>query len=176
MGKSKKRPPVKLIIGFIFSKPSQFITAKRILERKFGRVDKETEVLDFSCTKYYEEEFGKNLKRKFLSFKNLISLKQSFKLKLYTNRIEKGLSREGKRSINIDPGYISLTKLVLFTTKNRSHRIYLDRGIYADLELCFAKKSFQALMWTYPDYRTPAYIDFFNSVRELYVTQVQKYL
>jgi hypothetical protein len=173
--------PVKLIVGLISSEPSRFIAAGHILEKKFGRIDEETLSLDFSHTRYYEEEFGKNLKRKFLSFKKLIPVKRNYAIKLYTNKIEKRLSRnngrtiygERSRTINIDPGYISPAKLVLFTTKNRSHRIYLDKGIYGDLELQFIKKSFHPLEWTYPDYRTREYIDFFNSVRALYLKQIK---
>ena len=177
MAKAITHIPVKLIVGFISSKPSQFALARRILEKKFGEVDKETPVLDFSHTSYYEEEFGKGLGRKFLSFKNLIPLKRNYAIKLYTNKIERKLSKNNaNRTINIDPGYISLAKLVLFTTKNRSHRIYVDKGIYGDLELLFIKKSFQPLEWTYPDYRTGEYIDFFNSVRATYLNQIKKYL
>ena len=170
--------PVKLIIGFISSKPSQFISVKSILEKKFGKVDKETPLLDFSHTRYYEEEFGKNLRRKFLSFKNLILLKRNYAIKLYTNKIEKKLSENStrKRTINIDPGYISPAKLVLFTAKNRSHCIYVGKGIYGDLELLFIKKSFRPLEWTYPDYRTKEHIDFFNSVRAVYLSQIKRYL
>ena len=175
MAKPLTHIPVKLIVGLISSKPSQFISVKSILEKKFGEVDKETPLLDFSHTGYYEEEFGKNLKRKFLSFKDLIPLKKNYAIKLYTIKIEKKLSENSTRSrtINIDPGYISPSKLVLFTTKNRSHRIYVDKGIYGDLELMFIKKSFRPLEWTYPDYGTEEYIDFFNSVRAVYMSQIK---
>ncbi|UCD55539.1 MAG: DUF4416 family protein [Candidatus Omnitrophota bacterium] len=174
MGTPLKHAPVKLIVGFISSKPAQFISARHILEKKFGKIDKEMPLLDFSCTRYYEKEFGKNLKRKFLSFENLIPLGKNYDIKLYTNKIEERLSENNARTINIDPGYISLAKLVLFTTKNRSHRIYIDKGIYGDLELHFIKKSFQALPWTYPDYRTGECIDFFNSVRAVYLNQTKR--
>lgn len=174
MGRPRKHIPVKLIVGLISSSPSQFTAAKRILEKKFGKTDKETGVLDFTCTHYYNEEFGNKLKRKFFSFKNLIALNRNYKIKLYTNAVEKKLSRNNKRTINIDPGYITLEKLVLFTTKNRSHRIHIGAGIYADLELVFAKKSFRPLAWTYPDYRTDEYISFFNSVRRSYLEEVKR--
>ena len=173
MGKPQDHIPVKLITGLISRNPSQFSVAKRLLEKKFGKVDKETDLLDFSCTDYYEKELGKNLKRKFLSFKGLIPLERDCRIKLYTSKIERKFSENNARSINIDPGYITLANLILFTTKNRSHRIYIGQGIYADLELQFAKKSFHPLEWTYPDYRTKEYIDFFNSVRATYVSQIK---
>lgn len=176
MAEPSRHLPLKLIAGFITNKSRQFTLARRILENKFGTADKETDFLDFSCTSYYEKELGKNLKRKFLSFEKLIMPNKNYRIKLYTNRIERKLSENRARTINIDPGYISLTKLVLFTTKNRSHRIYIDRGIFADLELGFANKSFRAHEWTYPDYRTKEYTDFFNSVRAVYLTQIKGHI
>jgi len=176
MGKPVRHIPVKLIIGLFSSHPDCFSAATRILKNKFGKTDSETSFWDFSCTAYYEKEFGKNLKRKFLSFGKLIAPSQLYKLKLYTNRIENKFSEKSARKINIDPGYVSLTQLVLFTTKNRSHRIYCDEGIYADIELAFVENSFRALEMTYPDYRDEKCIDFFNSVRKKYFSQVACYL
>lgn len=177
MGEPIKIFPVKLVVGLISKIPSKFTLAHKFLERKFGKTDSETELLDFSCTNYYEKEFGPNLKRKFFSFKNLIVPAKSYAIKLYTNRLEKKLSERNnlcKRTINIDPGYIALSKLVLFTTKNRSHRIHLDKGIYGDLELQFISGSFHPLDWTYPDYRSGEYINFFNSVRNIYLRQLKR--
>lgn len=172
MGKPRKSVPAKLIVGLISSDQSQFTAGKCILEKKFGVPDLQTPVLDFSCTAYYEEEFGGELKRKFFSFKDLISLEKNYKIKLHTNKIEEKLSKNGSRTVNLDPGYITLSNLVLFTTKNRSHRAYLGSGIYADLELTFTKKSFRPLEWTYPDYRSDEYVRFFNEVRETYHNQL----
>ena len=176
MGKPREHIPVKLIVGLIAGKPAYFADARHFLEKKYGMIDEETPPVDFSCTHYYEGELGGKLKRKFLSFAKLAGLNRGYEIKLYTNRIERLLSRGGRRPVNIDPGYVSLTKLVLFTTKNRSHRIYLGRGIYADRELAFAKNTFNPLEWTYPDYRTGDYIGFFNTVREKYLSQVKGYL
>ncbi|MBL7156800.1 MAG: DUF4416 family protein [Candidatus Omnitrophica bacterium] len=176
MGEPLKHTPVKLIIGLISNQTFQFNLARRFLEKKFGKIDKETDFLDFSCTNYYQQELGENLKRKFFSFKKLLTLKRDYNIKLYTNALEKKFSKGNRRTINIDPGYISLAKLVLFTTKNRSHRIYIDCGIYADLELWFVNKTFEPLEWTYPDYKTKEYIDFFNSVRDIYKTHIRGYL
>lgn len=173
MGKALRHIPVKLIVGLISGKPSQLIAAERSLQKKFGKIDKETPNLDFTYTDYYKEELGSNLKRKFVSFTNLIPLEKTYKLKLCTGKIERKFSRNDRRSVNIDPGYMSLSHLVLFTTKPGSHRIYLSAGIYADLELVYVKKAFRPLEWTYPDYRSKDYIDFFNSVRDDYHAEVK---
>jgi len=176
MGKPHPHIPVKLIVGLIFGKRFYFIRARHILEKKFGKVEAQSPEFDFSCTDYYADELGHGLKRVFLSFKQLIVLKNSYQIKLFTNRIEKKLSNSGLRTVNIDPGYISLSKLVLFTTKNRSHRIYLDKGIYADLELTFEDKTFRPLKWAYPDCKSGEYIDFFNLIRADYYKQIKKVL
>lgn len=174
MGKPLGHIPVKLIIGLLSNQNSRLGRVKRALEKKFGPIDRETELINFVYTRYYEKELGQNLKRKFLSFKKLIYLNKCYRIKLYTNKIEKAYSENNLRTVNIDPGYVSPAKLVLFTTKNQSDRIYLDKGIYADLELQFKKKSFQPVERTYYDYKSPEYIGFFNSVREAYMLQIKK--
>lgn len=176
MGKPSESLPVKLIVGLISSGGPETTDAKKILEHKFGPVEAEFGPIDFSATSYYDKEFGANLKRKFLSFKRLISLRKNYTIKQFTNSLEKKLSKNSMRTVNIDPGYVSLAKLILFTTKNRSHRIYIDKGIYGDLELQFSGNSFLTLPWTYPDYASHEYINFFNTVRNNYLKEIQHLL
>ena len=173
MPNPKKPTRVKLIVGLISPQESKFSKASKLLEQKYGPIDLKSPVMGFMHTNYYEKEFGSNLKRIFLSFKKLIDIKNLYKSKLDTQKIEKRLSSKLKRQVNIDPGYITLGKLVLFTTKNYSHRIYLNRGIYAEVTLRFEENSFTPWSWTYPDYRTNEYIDFFNKVRKVYKTQLK---
>ncbi len=159
---------VKLIVGLFSNDVLALAKAEKILARIFGKVDFESAALDFEHTDYYREEMGDNLKRKFLSFKNLIHLKGIHKVKLKTNAVEKRFSKSGKRTINIDPGYIDLCKLVLFSTKDYSHRVYLDKGIFAEVTLYYKDKGFNSWPWTYPDYKTKAHLDIFNSIRNIY--------
>lgn len=171
MTKPKKPTTVKLIVGLISSQESKFSKASKLLEQKYGPIDLKSSVMRFTHTNYYEKEFGSNLKRIFLSFKKLTAIKNLYKSKLDTQKIERRLSSNLKRQVNIDPGYITLGKLVLFTTKNYSHRIYLNRGIYAEVTLKFEGNSFIPWPWTYPDYKTNEYIEFFTRVREIYKAQ-----
>jgi hypothetical protein len=173
MGQIKKLFPVKLVIGFIFKEENTLNKAKFFLERRFGKIDFESQVLNFTHTDYYEKEFGLNLKRKFVSFKKLIPPQDLTKIKLITNQIENKLSKGGCRLINIDPGYLDLAKLILASTKDYSHRIYLNRGIYAEVTLFYQNKTFKPREWTYPDYKTDAYIDIFNQLRQIYIKQSQ---
>ncbi|MCM8783477.1 MAG: DUF4416 family protein [Candidatus Omnitrophica bacterium] len=173
MGKVYNPKPVKLIMGMISSKIELFDKIKNVLEQKFGKVDLESDIFPFNKTDYYEQEMGKDLKRKFLSFKKLISPDKIARIKIFTNKLEKRFALNDRRQINLDPGYLTDSKLVLATTKNYYHRIYLEKGIYAEVTLYFKKESFCYFETTYPDYRTFPYIDFFNTVRKIYLGEVK---
>lgn len=172
--------PVKLIIGMISADLKIFAKAQKFLIKKFGRIDNESQIFPFDKTNYYCEEMGEDLQRKFLSFKKMISPSHLASIKIFTNALEKKLAigknfkgKNFKRLINIDPGYMTDAKLVLATTKDYSHRIYLGRGIYAEVTLYFKDGSFRYFDYTYPDYRTPEYISFFNEVRKIYLEQIR---
>lgn len=166
--------PVKLIIGFIFREEKSFHKAKTILEKKFGKIDFQSAVLDFTHTEYYANEFGDNLKRAFVSFQKLILPQSISGIKIFTSRIEGKLKKGACRSINIDPGYLELPKLILASTKDYCHRIYLRDGIYAEITLFYQGKTFKPWEWTYPDYRSQDYINIFNRIREIYAGQITK--
>lgn len=174
MGRIKKHALVKLIVGFIFNSHDHFIVAKDILEKKFGKIDFESQVLPFVHTDYYKKEFGEDLKRKFVSFRQLVTAESLPKIKIFTNRIEHKLSKENKRQVNIDPGYIDLSKLILVTTKDYKHRIYLNNGIFAEVTIFYKNGTFIAWDWTYPDYKTDEYITIFNRIRQIYAQQIKE--
>jgi hypothetical protein len=159
---------VKLVIGFIYKDEAVFIRARQLLKKTFGKIDFESLELDFNYTDYYAAEMGKGLKRKFISFSELIPIDDLYRIKLYANWLETKFSNAKCRQINIDPGYLDLAKLVLATTKDYAHRIYLRKGIFAEITLSFRGDSFSPNEWTYPDYRTKEYIDIFNQIRKLY--------
>ena len=173
MGKISKHQPVKLIVGFIFKEGAYFNKAKTILEKKFGSIDFESTALPFVHTDYYEKEFGRDLEKKIISFKRLIKPQSLSKIKVTTNRIEEKLSREGRRRVNIDPGYLDLAKLVLASTKDYKHRVYLNHGIYSEITLFYENNSFRFWEWTYPDYKTGEYIEIFNRIRKIYGQQIK---
>ena len=175
MGKARPPEKVKLIAALISNDTVLFDKIKSILEKRFlNKVDFESPVLDFTHTDYYNDEMGLGLKRKFLSFKKTAPLKNIEKVKLLTNEIEGLNSFAGKRRINIDPGYLDLSKLVLFSTKDYSHRIHVGNGIFAEVTLFYKDKNFTAWPWTYPDYKTEAYISIFNTIRDIYKKDITK--
>jgi hypothetical protein len=172
MGKIISPAPVKLIIGLIFKDEEFLKRTEGILRRHFGPADYESPVIPFNYTDYYRKEFGADLKKKFLSFTKLVPPHRLAAIKILTNKIETKLSKKKSRKINIDPGYLTMAKLVLASTKDYSHRIYLDKGIFAEVTLVYQKNGFQPQPWTYPDYRTPEYIRIFLEIRKLYAQQI----
>jgi hypothetical protein len=173
MGQIQKAKKVKLITGLITGNEAFFLTTEKKLSKKFGPLDFKSATLDFNYTDYYQAELGKELKRQFFSFKQLIPPQEISKIKIFTNKLEDSLGVSGRRIINIDPGYLDLAKLVLATTKDFSHRIYLELGIFAEVTLMFSNESYQPLDWTYPDYRSQKYIEIFNDIRRIYHAQIK---
>ena len=174
MGKVKEPLPVKLIASLFAGSGELLEEAKVRLSQEFGPVDYESELLPFDHTNYYAAEFGENLKRRFVAFVELVHPGKLAEIKRLTNALEMEWAVEGKRRINIDPGYVSHSKLVLATTKNHAHRIYLGQGIYAEVTLHYCRGTFRPWLWTYPDYASPPLIAIFNHIRELYVKQLRK--
>lgn len=124
--------------------------------------------IPFTQTDYYESEMGRGLTRQWVVFHRLIYPDMLVDLKHQTNGIEQlFLTRQGKRTVNIDPGVVTMGNVVLASTKNSYHRLYLGRGIYAELTLVFHDQRFHPLAWTYPDYRDDRTIDFFVRVRDM---------
>lgn len=153
--------------------------AIRQLEQHQGPVDAVSEVWPFDMTEYYAVEMGEDLQRQFVSFQSLIDPILLPSIKILTNDLERrvcyelGLPTEQRR-VNLDPGYLSLSKIVLATTKDFSHRMYVGNGIYAESTLHFEKGGWMAWPWTYPDYASPRYHAFFDQVRELYRAKISK--
>ncbi|MFA5275336.1 MAG: DUF4416 family protein [Candidatus Omnitrophota bacterium] len=174
MGKVRRVNPVKLVIGLIFKEESVLKKVEETLKRKFGAVDYESNILAFNFTAYYEPEFGTELKKKFLSFSTLIDPQELVKIKLFTNKLESRFSQAGLRLINIDPGYLDMAKYILATTKDYIHRIYLGKGIFAEVTLYFKDNTFTPGEWTYRDYKTKVYIDILARIREIYGQQLMK--
>jgi hypothetical protein len=168
VGKEKPFTPVKPFCGIIYKRAVDCKEGIHILEHNIGAVDMESAEILFDSTTYYCEELGQPLFRKFISFSNLIPPEDLVDLKLMTNRIEGELTVDGKRRINIDPGYLSQNNIIIATTKNYYHRVPLQRGIYAHIEYIFRKNEPSLLPWTYPDFKKREYISFFKELKRRY--------
>jgi hypothetical protein len=174
MGQAKEPKPVKLISSMFTADMELLEVAHDKLGEIFGPTDYESDLLPFDHTSYYAVEFGERLMRKIVAFAELVDPESLAQIKRLTNDLEMGWAKEGKRRINLDPGYVSLAKMVLATTKNHGHRIYLGQGIYAEVTLHYRNKTFRPWEWTYPDYASPSYIAIFNHIRELYLAQLRQ--
>ena len=175
MGQINPCQPVKLIFGVITGIPDLLTDVYLRLSEPFGEIDFASSLLPFDHTAYYQAEMGKGLHRQFVSFESLISPDEISSTKHFSNGVEREFVRADteSRQVNLDPGYISASKLVLASTKDHAHRIYLERGIYGEITLRFHRKTFHPWEWTYPDYRTQVYIDIFNHIRGIYMAQIR---
>ena len=165
MGELKSPNPVQYFASIIFRDEVRMEIAKGNLGEILGNVGESTKPAPFYQTDYYKKEMGKDLSRVFLLFNSLVSRERLSEIKLRTNDIERLLSVDGRRTVNIDPGYVSLENVVLATTKGYSHRIYLGAGIYADLTLVYYNGAYKPLDWTYPDYGSEEIRSLFNRWR-----------
>ena len=175
MGEVTRPQPVKLFAGLLTARPSALGEVRGRLEERLGPVDTESGWLDFDYTDYYEPEMGAGLKRVLWGFARLDGPEALVDLKLCTNCLEQALAVDGRRVVNIDPGYLAPARVVLASTKDFAHRLYLGKGIYGEVTLMYRRKGFQPLPWTYPDYRSEAYHRFFRELRRLYLGQLASY-
>lgn len=161
-------PRVKLFAGILCRDQELVERAKKALEEILGDVDYVSPARPFDFTTYYEAEMGAGLSRVFFSFERLADPADLVEIKLRTNTIEEELSGGRKRSINIDPGYLDFCKVVLASAKHGAQKIYMGRGIYADMTLLYEKGAFRPLPWCFPDFRSGRYDDILLAIRTLF--------
>ena len=176
MAEPRPFAPAKLVCGIISSENIIFEKVEEELVAVYGPADLKSLCFPFDLTNYYEGQMGKNLRRRFLSFENLVAPERLSALKLETNALEEKLREQldsSRRVANIDPGILTATSLIMATTKDFSHRIPLAHGIYAHLELLFSKTGVRLLSWTYPDFQQEGYQKFFLEARRIYLRQLR---
>ena len=177
MGKAGNFLPVKLICGIIANQEKLFRVSESNLCKLYGTIDLKSDFFPFDYTDYYDKQMGSGLKRVFISLKDLIRPEALSAVKIKTNRLEEKIKKdEGmkSRAVNLDPGYLTASALIMATVKDFSHRIPLQNGIYAHLELLFGKNEIRTLPWTYPDYQKTDYHAFFLGVRKIYLKQIRE--
>jgi hypothetical protein len=170
MGDIIPQRPV-LLIAAVFSRHEQALAwARTRFESAWGEIALASEAFDHRETTYYEKSMGPGLRKQFLAGARLVDPGELPALKRQANAWEeeyRELAGHGEsRPLNVDPGYVTEAKLVLASTKDRDHRIYLAQGIFAEVTLHFARGTWQARPWTYPDYQRADYHAFFSQCRE----------
>jgi hypothetical protein len=173
--RAEKPKLVKIFCGLIAADEAM-AQVRTILTKHFGEIDCESPALPFTFTDYYKAEMGEGLIRKWVSFEILRERAYLPLAKHVAVAIESQLSRGGRRLANIDPGYVDDAQVVLSTAKNYAHRIYIGMGYYAEVTLIYEHGAFKHVPWTYPDYKTPDALRFFNDARNAYAMQVKQHL
>lgn len=165
----KKSSPVEatmLFVGALYSEPDFFVTARERLKILFGDIFMESHEINYAHSDYYRDELGWPLTKKFIFFGDKIDPLRLPDIKLSTNALEEQLSSAGNRNINLDPGYMTLSKVVLASTKNYSHRLYMGKGIFVELTLVHVKGKYRPQLFTYKDYASDECVEIFATARK----------
>jgi len=128
----------------------------------------------FDVTEYYEPEMGTPLYRRLVSFEKLMEPTVLIDMKLACNQIEDGLRTDGKRTVNLDAGYLDHNKVLLASAKEAGQKIYLDKGVYADLAGRYKAGKYQPFEWSFPDFKDGRYDSELLTIRAKYLEQVKK--
>lgn len=159
---------VKLFVVTLHRDPAILESVTSELIKLFGAIDWQSEDFPFDVTDYYEKEMGPGLLRRFLSFQNLIMPDQIADIKIVTTELENKYRNENKRQINLDPGYLDTYKVVLASTKFGGQKIYVGKGIYADMTLVMYKGQWEGFAWGFPDFKSRRYDTVLAKIRDLY--------
>ncbi|RLC52347.1 MAG: DUF4416 domain-containing protein [Candidatus Cloacimonadota bacterium] len=165
--------PVKLFCGILFADENVLNKTLNILTQKFGKIDFQSKFFPFSITDYYNSEMGNDIRRMFCSFEELINPSLLAEIKLECNETEEKFTFDGKRKINLDPGYLDYNKVVLASAKYNAQKIYLKSGIYADITLFYEKGKFVPADWAFPDFKLGIYENAFLQIRSKYKLQLK---
>ena len=172
MAEVKFPPKAKLFCGFIYSDEEILDNCLTKISSNYGKIILQSVSFPFQHTCYYQS-MGKNLKKVLTAFEPLIEREEISSIKHYSNNIENLFIENGKRRINIDPGYLTLSNVYLASCKEYYHRIYVGDGIYLENEYYWSKKDYVFFEWTYPDYKTEGYVKFFKELRKIYAEELK---
>lgn len=176
MAEIREFTPQKLIVPMLIAPTAPLCDVLAEISSALGEISFLSAPIPFDFTDYYEPEMGSDLVRRFVTVRRLVDPSRLWEFKHATDRVERcflGSPAGPGRSINLDPGVLSLSRLILASTKDFSHRVPLRDGIYAEVTLLYSKGRFQALPWTFPDYRSKAYHRVLACVRDLYHAQLR---
>lgn len=171
--------PVLRFAGLLAGTDEQLAAARDELVDLFGPIEDVSPIVPFTFTTYYQDEMGSTIVRQWVRFRNLTAPDRLAEAKRETNRVETVLARRFRkagipRPVNIDPGYVHRYKVILATTKDHAHRIYLSDGIYAEVTLHWHQNTWTPWPWTYADYRSDAAIAFLTDARTAYLQHLQR--
>jgi hypothetical protein len=158
----------KFFCGLIYGREPDAEAAIARLQEIVSDVDCRSGAIPFTASDYYRREMGEPLLRRFVSFRELLNPEKLPEIKMAAMLLEELLAVGGRRTVNLDPGYLSEANVIIATAKNHYHRVPLRAGIYAHMEYVLKDGNLQFLPWTYPDFKTEAYLDFFRRLQQLH--------
>ena len=166
-------PRVKRITGILFPSDNQELLAWSIerLSEIWGVPEIRSKPVPFDKTDYYHE-IAPELSRVFLSFPGIVNPEGLADWKHQAIEIE-AMSRQPVRAVNIDPGYVDGARLVLASTKDHAHRIYLRDGIFAEVTMRYRFKKWTSFDYTFPDFASGVYDEFLSCVRRLWLMEAK---
>lgn len=170
MGVPRSHPPAVLILAAFSRYPAALDWARRRTVEAWGPIAWESPNFDFQQTGYYRDTMGPDLRKVFYALQRPFDPADLAGVKLQTNRWEDeyraSASASEPRPLNLDPGYLTLSKFVLASTKEHSHRVYLREGIFAEVTLYFSARRWHPHEWTYADYRRDDIQQFLSACRD----------
>ncbi len=173
MAKPKPPTPVKYFVAVLYGNDDFYRKALSELKDLWGNIDFEGAEHLFDVTEYYNPEMGSPLFRRIIAFEKLFLPTLIVDMKIECNRIEDALALNEKRTVNLDPGYLDHNKYLLASAKDAGQKIYLDKGIYADLAGRFKAGKYRPFEWSFPDFRDGRYDDELLAIRKIYMAQLR---
>ncbi len=160
-----------LVVALFSRHMPAFDWARDRIASEWGPISLESPLFDFCDTDYYLPSMGAGIRKGFLAVEGIFDAAELASRKRQAIQWEEECRADGGypdiRPINMDPGYLNLSKLVLASTKERAHRVYLNQGIFGEVTMRYVG-GWQFYPWTYPDYQRPESLKFFSSCRELF--------
>jgi hypothetical protein len=169
MGAISPHEPVLLVLAAFSRHGAALDWARGRAEAAWGPVALASGRFRFDATDYYQPTMGANIEKCFWAFERLVDPALLVDFKWQTNAWEAEYAKHSghaePRPLNLDPGYLTPAKLVLASTKDHAHRLYLSRGIFAEVTLFYKDRRWQSRDWTFADYRRADYHAFFDECR-----------
>jgi hypothetical protein len=162
--------PVALLCAVMATEEAIIQDATEALVERLGPLRGAGPVYAFDQSVYYRREMGEGLQKQLLCFANKVDPAFLPQVKGQTMMLERERGTDTgdglKRSVNIDPGLLSIESLALATTKYKGHRLCIAPSLYGEVTLLYQKGAYRPFEWTYPDYRTPENLAFLQQMRD----------
>ncbi len=171
MAETKSPQNVKYFVAVLYREEKKLLPTIHKLQCRWGTIDYQSPPEHFDVTEYYKPEMGSPLFRMILTFQPLMPPTALVGMKLHCNEVENLFREGGNRVVNLDCGYIDHHKIVLASAKEAGQKVYLDKGIYADLAARYKNKRFEPFEWSFPDFKDSRYNETFRRIRTRYMEQ-----